>query len=277
MEISLWYFFFRNQFKARPVNTKVLSSSNLGIKKVPSKPVTLPEEFALSSGVAKKNEEEEHYEFHANPLNKKIMEGTVVRLWLCGQISHNHCSNTGASWHLGALFCFSYVKALRCYFKNLNVSQRFITKVFVCLFFHLIVGKKRSHTDSKLCPPKIIAMFFVPQLKIFTSVLFHQTSCAVEGISFGYLSHFSYQRYLSHGSRDHRLSKGSLKIDSKNVWYQLKSRAKNLAISHVCSFAAFCFSPIPLILGSAQHVGRFIHSSLCMIQKERGALLCWLT
>ncbi|KAK7115053.1 targeting protein for Xklp2 homolog isoform X2 [Littorina saxatilis] len=67
----------RNQFKARPVNTKVLSSSNLGIKKVPSKPVTLPEEFALSSGVAKKNEEEEHYEFHANPLNKKIMEGTV--------------------------------------------------------------------------------------------------------------------------------------------------------------------------------------------------------
>ena len=51
------------------------------MRKVPSKPVTQPEEFALSSGTQKKKEEEEEeerFEFHANPLNKRIRDGPVV-------------------------------------------------------------------------------------------------------------------------------------------------------------------------------------------------------
>lgn len=71
----------RNQFKAHPVNTKILTNPNTGVRKVPSKPPTHPEGFALSSGIPKKKEDkdEEHFEFHANPLNKKILEGPVVR------------------------------------------------------------------------------------------------------------------------------------------------------------------------------------------------------
>lgn len=81
----------RNQFKAHPINTKILTNPNTGVRKVPSKPLTQPEEFALSSGIQKKKEEEEeeekeHFEFHANPLNKKILEGPVVcHGWIWGR------------------------------------------------------------------------------------------------------------------------------------------------------------------------------------------------
>ncbi|XP_076470429.1 targeting protein for Xklp2-like isoform X3 [Babylonia areolata] len=68
----------QNQFKAHPVNTKILNKSGLGVKKPPVKPPTEIEEFSLSSGLQKKKEvEEECFEFHAKPLNKKILEGPV--------------------------------------------------------------------------------------------------------------------------------------------------------------------------------------------------------
>ncbi|PVD20655.1 hypothetical protein C0Q70_18813 [Pomacea canaliculata] len=73
----------QNQFKARPVNEKILSNPHCGVKKVPSKPPTEPEEFALSCNLRGRNEtkheeeEDNHYEFHAKPLNKKILEGPV--------------------------------------------------------------------------------------------------------------------------------------------------------------------------------------------------------
>lgn len=71
----------RNQFKAHPVNVKILNNPMTGVRKVPSKPVTQPEEFPLSSGIPRKKKdnqhEEEHYEFHANPINKKMLEGPM--------------------------------------------------------------------------------------------------------------------------------------------------------------------------------------------------------
>lgn len=75
--------FHRNQFKARPINTRILSNPNLGVKKVPTKPPTEPEEFTLSANLRKKDldvKSGEKYEFHAQPINKKILEGPVV--WL---------------------------------------------------------------------------------------------------------------------------------------------------------------------------------------------------
>lgn len=50
---------------------------------MPVKATTVPEEFHLSSknrGPEKEHEKEEHYEFHAQPLNKRILEGPVVRI-----------------------------------------------------------------------------------------------------------------------------------------------------------------------------------------------------
>lgn len=85
----------RNQFKAHPVNAKILTNPNTGVRKVPSKPPTQPEGFALSSGIPKKKEnkdEEEHFEFHANPLNKKILEGPVVCKSWC---SHKNYGSSG--------------------------------------------------------------------------------------------------------------------------------------------------------------------------------------
>ncbi|KAK7483069.1 hypothetical protein BaRGS_00025732 [Batillaria attramentaria] len=71
----------KNQFKAHPVNSKILSNPNTGVKKVASKPPTQPEEFQLSANTrrdrSQKEEEEEQFEFHAQPLNRKILEGPV--------------------------------------------------------------------------------------------------------------------------------------------------------------------------------------------------------
>ncbi|KAL8612429.1 hypothetical protein ACOMHN_008414 [Nucella lapillus] len=69
----------KNQFKARPVNTKILANPGIGVKKVPTKPPTEFEEFTLSADSQKKRKEEEDnfFEFHAKPINKKILEGIV--------------------------------------------------------------------------------------------------------------------------------------------------------------------------------------------------------
>ncbi|XP_052225365.1 targeting protein for Xklp2 homolog [Dreissena polymorpha] len=69
----------KNQFKAQPLNTKIFQNPSL--KKVTVKAPTVPEEFHLSHNLKahdkEAKQEEEHYEFHAKPLNKKILEGTV--------------------------------------------------------------------------------------------------------------------------------------------------------------------------------------------------------
>lgn len=71
----------KNQFKAHPVNAKILTNPNTGVKKVASKPPTQPEEFQLSAAVrhnnSSKEEKQEEYQFHARPLNKKILDGPV--------------------------------------------------------------------------------------------------------------------------------------------------------------------------------------------------------
>ncbi|XP_053401095.1 targeting protein for Xklp2 homolog isoform X2 [Mercenaria mercenaria] len=69
----------KNQFKAQPVNPKIFKNPNTGVRKVPTKAPTVPEEFHLSSKNRhhEKEKSEEQYHFHAQPLNKKILEGTV--------------------------------------------------------------------------------------------------------------------------------------------------------------------------------------------------------
>ena len=74
---------FRNQFKAHPVNKRILNNPNTGVKKVVPKPVTKFEEFDLESGKRPHNksiktDKEEKFEFHAQPAPKKILEGPVV-------------------------------------------------------------------------------------------------------------------------------------------------------------------------------------------------------
>ena len=95
----------RNQFKARPVNAKILNNSGIGVKKVAPKPPTEPEAFALSTGIQKKKEsEKEQYEFHANPVNKKILEGPVVWFGLCVCLTQ---------WHSVSLEATAYVNPTR--------------------------------------------------------------------------------------------------------------------------------------------------------------------
>ncbi|XP_061197488.1 targeting protein for Xklp2 homolog isoform X2 [Saccostrea echinata] len=72
----------KNQFKAHPVNKKILSNPNTGVKKVTPKPVTKFEEFEFEGGRrphnnSMKRDKEEKYEFHAQPAPKKILEGPV--------------------------------------------------------------------------------------------------------------------------------------------------------------------------------------------------------
>ncbi|XP_060551268.1 targeting protein for Xklp2 homolog isoform X2 [Ruditapes philippinarum] len=71
----------KNQFKAKPFNPEIFKNSSLGVKKVPTKPPTVTEEFHLSSKHRhhdhEKEQSEEQYHFHAQPLNKKILKGTV--------------------------------------------------------------------------------------------------------------------------------------------------------------------------------------------------------
>ncbi|KAJ8302828.1 hypothetical protein KUTeg_019224 [Tegillarca granosa] len=72
----------QQQFKAHPVNSKIMSNPTLGVKKVPPRPLTQFEEFNLESNRRAKEKEtkpsdEEKFEFHAQPVPKKILEGVV--------------------------------------------------------------------------------------------------------------------------------------------------------------------------------------------------------
>ncbi|ESO82677.1 hypothetical protein LOTGIDRAFT_109083, partial [Lottia gigantea] len=72
----------KNQFHARPVNTKILEQTT-GIKQIVKKPTTKVEGFNLSSDKrvkdreASKVKDEEKFVFHAQPVNNKILEGVV--------------------------------------------------------------------------------------------------------------------------------------------------------------------------------------------------------
>ena len=68
-----------------------MTNPNTGIRKVPRKPPTIPEEFHLSTNQRvheQEKQEEEKHEFHAQPLNKKILEGTVVSPKVCKTWPH---------------------------------------------------------------------------------------------------------------------------------------------------------------------------------------------
>jgi len=71
----------QKQFKAHPVNTRILEKT-VGLHKVAPKSLTVPAEFnlyhkhAVSTGDLRLGEqEEERYEFHAKPVNPRIMQG----------------------------------------------------------------------------------------------------------------------------------------------------------------------------------------------------------
>lgn len=72
----------KNQFKANPVNEKIFKNPNLGVKKVEAKPPTVPEGFNLETyrrvpKAAEDKDDEAHFEFHAKPVPKGILEHTV--------------------------------------------------------------------------------------------------------------------------------------------------------------------------------------------------------
>ncbi|XP_052819301.1 targeting protein for Xklp2-like isoform X2 [Mya arenaria] len=71
----------KHQFKAHPMNQRIFKNPSTGIRKVSSKAPTVPEEFHLSHNNRALHRDdkhqEEHYEFHAKPLNKKILDGPV--------------------------------------------------------------------------------------------------------------------------------------------------------------------------------------------------------
>lgn len=77
---------FRYKFHARPVNEKIFENSCMGVKKVAPKVCTVPHGFDLETERRndtwknKSSEKEESYHFHANPVPKSILEGTVVSM-----------------------------------------------------------------------------------------------------------------------------------------------------------------------------------------------------
>ena len=76
--------YFRSQFKANPVNTKILQNPATGVRKVPSKPPTQVEEFNLEGQKRNQNKyidkKVEKYEFHAQPVPIEILDGPVVNI-----------------------------------------------------------------------------------------------------------------------------------------------------------------------------------------------------
>ncbi|KAK0051443.1 targeting protein for Xklp2 isoform X3 [Biomphalaria pfeifferi] len=74
-------------FKAHPINHKILEATQLGVPKVAPKPPTVAEEFnfhykkSVSVGDLRNtttlSQEEEKFEFHAKPVNPKILQGPV--------------------------------------------------------------------------------------------------------------------------------------------------------------------------------------------------------
>ncbi|KAH9503508.1 Protein tpx2 [Bulinus truncatus] len=76
----------KQQFKAHPVNHKIFEAQKLGVPKVIPKPTTVTEEFSfhykksVSAGDLRDLSvgcEEEKFEFHAKPVNPKILQGPV--------------------------------------------------------------------------------------------------------------------------------------------------------------------------------------------------------
>lgn len=72
------------KFHAKPVNERILKYPNVGVHKVPPKEPTKPEGFELETDRRirgrqsnKSEDEDDQYEFHANPLPKKILEKPV--------------------------------------------------------------------------------------------------------------------------------------------------------------------------------------------------------
>ena len=67
------------------MNQRVLDRVDTGVRKVASKAPTVPQTFQLSCDKAVKkdthhtHDQEEHYEFHARPVNTKMLAGPLVR------------------------------------------------------------------------------------------------------------------------------------------------------------------------------------------------------
>lgn len=78
-------FLHRYKFKARELDHKILESGPVLPKKPPVKELTQPVGFDLEiekriqERESKKQQEEEHFEFHSRPCPTKILEDVVVR------------------------------------------------------------------------------------------------------------------------------------------------------------------------------------------------------
>lgn len=78
-------FLHRYKFKARELNHKIFEGGPLLPKKPTVKELTQPIGFQLEiekriqERESKKQQEEEHFEFHSRPCPKKILEDVVVR------------------------------------------------------------------------------------------------------------------------------------------------------------------------------------------------------
>lgn len=78
-------FLRRYKFKARELDHKILESGPVLPKKPPVKELTQPVGFDLEiekriqERESKKQQEEEHFEFHSRPCPTKILEDVVVR------------------------------------------------------------------------------------------------------------------------------------------------------------------------------------------------------
>ncbi|XP_005090333.1 targeting protein for Xklp2 isoform X2 [Aplysia californica] len=74
----------KQQFKAHPVNHRILAKPVIGAPKAAPKPLTVTEEFNLHhkravsvEDLRSKTESGEKFEFHAKPVNPKILQGPV--------------------------------------------------------------------------------------------------------------------------------------------------------------------------------------------------------
>jgi hypothetical protein len=80
----LHFFHSRYKFRANPINQSIFQNPNQGVHKVPSKEPTVPIEFDLSTDNRPqervRQDEEEKYEFHAQPVPKNILKGVMVSI-----------------------------------------------------------------------------------------------------------------------------------------------------------------------------------------------------
>lgn len=83
--VTLLSFLCRYKFKARELDHKIFEGGPLLPKKPPVKELTQPIGFELEiekriqDRESKKQQEEEHFEFHSRPCPTKILEDVVVR------------------------------------------------------------------------------------------------------------------------------------------------------------------------------------------------------